>query len=66
MRRILLENYEVVFRQVNKGETETETIYNSLFSYFGPRNWWQAKTPFEMIVGAILRRPYPGKCTKGH
>jgi len=31
-----------------------ETIYNSLFSYFGPRNWWQAKTPFEMIVGAIL------------
>jgi endonuclease-3 related protein len=31
-----------------------EEIYNSLYSYFGPRNWWPAKTPFEMIVGAIL------------
>lgn len=31
-----------------------EIIYDGLFSYFGSRNWWPAKTPFEMIVGAIL------------
>ncbi|WXJ93737.1 Ultraviolet N-glycosylase/AP lyase [Neomoorella carbonis] len=30
------------------------TIYNRLYNYFGPRNWWPADTPFEVIVGAIL------------
>ncbi len=29
-------------------------IYNRLFRYFGPRNWWPGETPFEVIVGAIL------------
>jgi endonuclease-3 related protein len=29
-------------------------IYNRLYSYFGPRHWWPADTPFEVIVGAIL------------
>lgn len=29
-------------------------IYNRLFNHFGPRYWWPADTPFEMIVGAIL------------
>ncbi len=28
--------------------------YEALFSALGPRNWWPAKTPFEVIVGAIL------------
>ncbi|MDD2233558.1 MAG: endonuclease III domain-containing protein [Desulfitobacteriaceae bacterium] len=29
-------------------------IYKTLLETYGPRNWWPAKTPFEMIVGAIL------------
>ena len=29
-------------------------IYNTLYKRYGPRNWWPADTPFEMIVGAIL------------
>ena len=29
-------------------------IYNSLYDYFGPLNWWPGATPFEVIVGAIL------------
>ncbi len=31
-----------------------EGIYESLFDYFGPQNWWPAETRFEVIVGAIL------------
>ena len=29
-------------------------IYNSLFDFFGPLNWWPGDTPFEIMVGAIL------------
>lgn len=29
-------------------------IYNSLYHYFGPLNWWPGDTPFEIMVGAIL------------
>ena len=29
-------------------------VYDSLFHFFGPQNWWPAETPFEVIVGAIL------------
>ena len=29
-------------------------IYNSLYNYFGPLNWWPGATPFEVMVGAIL------------
>jgi len=29
-------------------------IYKRLYRHFGPRNWWPAKTPFEVMVGAIL------------
>lgn len=29
-------------------------IYQLLFDHFGPRKWWPAETPFEVIVGAIL------------
>ena len=29
-------------------------IYNKLYAHFGPRHWWPAKTPFEVMVGAIL------------
>ncbi|MDB4349523.1 endonuclease III domain-containing protein [Omnitrophica bacterium] len=30
------------------------TIYDRLYKEFGPRGWWPADTPFEVIVGAIL------------
>lgn len=29
-------------------------IYKLLFDFFGPRYWWPAETPLEVIVGAIL------------
>jgi endonuclease III related protein len=29
-------------------------IYRLLFKAYGPQKWWPAKTPFEVIVGAIL------------
>jgi len=30
------------------------TIYDLLYNAFGPRHWWPADTPFEVIIGAIL------------
>ena len=29
-------------------------IYRKLYSAIGPRHWWPADTPFEIIIGAIL------------
>ena len=29
-------------------------IFNLLYKFYGPRRWWPADTPFEVIVGAIL------------
>lgn len=31
-----------------------ENFYHLLYQRFGPQYWWPAKTPFEVIVGAIL------------
>lgn len=31
-----------------------QEIFDRLYRYFGPRHWWPAETPFEVIVGAIL------------
>jgi len=28
--------------------------FDKLFSFYGPRYWWPAETPFEVMVGAIL------------
>jgi endonuclease-3 related protein len=30
------------------------SLYNKLYSHFGPQYWWPAETSFEVIVGAIL------------
>ncbi|MGQ9677730.1 MAG: endonuclease III domain-containing protein [bacterium] len=36
-------------------ETATlERIYHSLYRTFGPRRWWPAETPLEVMIGAIL------------
>lgn len=29
-------------------------LYDKLYASFGPRHWWPADTPFEVIVGAVL------------
>jgi endonuclease-3 related protein len=29
-------------------------IYRILLDHYGPRGWWPAETPFEVVVGAIL------------
>jgi endonuclease-3 related protein len=29
-------------------------VYSLLYDHFGPRNWWPAETPFEVMVGAVL------------
>ncbi len=29
-------------------------LYEKLFSFYGPQNWWPGDTPFEIAVGAIL------------
>lgn len=29
-------------------------IYDQLLAYFGPRGWWPAETPWEVMVGAVL------------
>jgi len=29
-------------------------LYDSLLAYYGNLNWWPAKTPYEVIVGAVL------------
>lgn len=31
-----------------------DQYFNSLFTAFGPQHWWPGRTPFEVIVGAIL------------
>ena len=31
-----------------------DDYFNSLFTALGPQHWWPGKTPFEVIVGAIL------------
>src|SRR5579859_3884010 len=28
--------------------------YDALFAGFGPQHWWPGRTPFEIVVGAIL------------
>ena len=33
---------------------ELYNIYNDLFKCIGPRYWWPADSPFEVIIGAIL------------
>ena len=33
---------------------ELQEYYDTLFRALGPQNWWPARTPFEVIVGAIL------------
>jgi endonuclease-3 related protein len=40
--------------QTRPGDPPLDEYFNSLFTAFGPQHWWPGKTPFEVIVGAIL------------
>lgn len=31
-----------------------QEVFDRLYAHFGPRRWWPAETPFEVVVGAIL------------
>ncbi|MFH0855632.1 MAG: endonuclease III domain-containing protein [Candidatus Omnitrophota bacterium] len=35
-------------------ERKLKSIYNKLYSYFGPQRWWPADSAFEVMAGAIL------------
>ena len=35
-------------------QTAPSLYYQALFDHLGSQNWWPARTPFEVIVGAIL------------
>jgi len=37
-----------------KSQPPLDEYFNSLFTTLGPQHWWPAKSPFEVIVGAIL------------
>ncbi len=33
---------------------ELQDIYDRLYRFFGPQNWWPAESKLEMVVGAVL------------
>lgn len=35
-------------------ENEYQLIYQKLYDYYGPQNWWPAETSPEMMIGSIL------------
>lgn len=35
-------------------QPDLELVYERLYEWLGPRRWWPAETPFEVVVGAIL------------
>ena len=30
------------------------TVFEALLDAYGPQHWWPARTPFEVMVGAVL------------
>jgi endonuclease III related protein len=35
-------------------ESSIRAYYETLFEAWGPQNWWPARTPFEVVIGAYL------------
>lgn len=35
-------------------QTVLDDMYNRLFTFFGPQQWWPGETPFEVMIGAVL------------
>lgn len=40
--------------QPHDAQPPLDEYYNSLFTALGPQHWWPGKSPFEIIVGALL------------
>ena len=36
------------------GDNKLLSIYETLFAHYGELHWWPAKTPYEVMVGAVL------------
>ncbi|MCX7785713.1 MAG: endonuclease III domain-containing protein [candidate division WOR-3 bacterium] len=56
---ILIINKSRIFHQNYQSKKQTSkpsvlSIYQKLFDYYGPQNWWPAESDFEVIVGAVL------------
>ena len=47
-------NRRVHVSAMSKPRPELAQYYRALYSAMGPQGWWPARTPFEVIVGAIL------------
>jgi endonuclease III related protein len=41
-------------RRATAAQPILRTYYDALFAAHGPQHWWPGRTPFEVIVGAIL------------
>lgn len=37
-----------------KRRVTPRAVYARLFKHYGPQHWWPARTPFEVMVGAVL------------
>ena len=49
-------SYPVTFSKMKRTKERKKLLelYNRLYSAIGPRHWWPADSPFEVIIGAIL------------
>jgi endonuclease-3 related protein len=43
-----------IHNQVRDAQPPLDEYYNSLFTALGPQHWWPGRSPFEIIVGALL------------
>ena len=34
--------------------TRLQDMYDRLYDFYGPQNWWPAQSSFEMLIGAVL------------
>ena len=41
------------------------SIYESLLAHYGDLHWWPAKTPYEVMVGAVLTQNTAWRITAG-
>lgn len=39
---------------MQQSDLNIKAVYEKLYQYYGPQNWWPADTAFEVMIGAIL------------
>jgi len=58
LQRLPIVKPSALLKAPSSHSTETQPpldeYFNALFTRLGPQHWWPGKTPFEVIVGAIL------------